>query len=285
MKMPHSIHTYYTYNDTPLQASFYPAQNKPGDLTVIYIHGGGLVYGHRDDLPAVYRETFTNAGYNLLTIDYPLAPETKLPEMFRCLTLAVEWFLKNAATTLQLPANDYVLFGRSAGAYLAFLLAKDGLSQGPVGLISFYGYYALTEPSFSRPSAHYNQFPKAPPSYLKQTSGGQPLAAGPIETRFPLYLYGRQTGTWLSLFLEEPMDVQRYSLSQTDLSALPPVFLTASAADQDVPYLVSHAASQSIPKAVFHPVLGLPHDFDSDLTNNAGKRIYQSVIQWLERSG
>ena len=161
--------TYFDYCDIPLQATFYSAAKNQKNTTIIYIHGGGLIYGERDDLPNMYKKMFLDAGYDLLTIDYPLAPETQLPDILECLFRAIEWFVEHALATLALKSSDYVLFGRSAGAYLAFLLtAKKILPPPPRGLISFYGYYSLEEPSFSRASDYYNQFPTVPESYVKQ---------------------------------------------------------------------------------------------------------------------
>ena len=45
---------------------------------IFYLHGGGLVFGEPDDLPLCYVNLFLNAGYELISLDYPLAPEQRL---------------------------------------------------------------------------------------------------------------------------------------------------------------------------------------------------------------
>ena len=45
---------------------------------IFYLHGGGLVFGEPDDLPSCYVNLFLNAGYELVSLDYPLAPEQGL---------------------------------------------------------------------------------------------------------------------------------------------------------------------------------------------------------------
>ena len=45
---------------------------------IFYLHGGGLVFGEPDDLPLCYVNLFSNAGYELISLDYPLAPEQRL---------------------------------------------------------------------------------------------------------------------------------------------------------------------------------------------------------------
>ncbi|PTQ81610.1 acetyl esterase/lipase [Trichococcus patagoniensis] len=278
-----STETYFVYEGLPLQATFYPAATEfPKPLTLLYLHGGGLVFGDRDDLPDAYKKLLAEAGYALLTIDYPLAPEAQLPEIMLCLQQAVVWFNEDGKNLFHLGSADYVLFGRSAGAYLSFQLAARSADHHLKGLVSFYGYYSLDEPSFHQPNAYYNTFPKVPASYVEQLIQKQPLAVGPVTARFPLYLHARQTGKWIPLFLKDKTKRTAFNLTAEELQLLPPTFLTASTADKDVPYHFTQQAAQLIPEVVLHPVLGMPHDFDADLTKLAGRRTYQQLIHWLD---
>lgn len=282
-KMDISTNTYFVYEGLPLQAAFYPAAvASPKPLTLLYLHGGGLVFGDRDDLPDVYKQMLSDAGYSLLTLDYPLAPEAQLPEILLCLQQALVWFKEEGKDLFNLVSADYVLFGRSAGAYLAFLLAARSTDPNLKGLASFYGYHSLDEPSFHQPSTYYNTFPKVPAAYLKKLIQKQPLAVGAVTERFPLYLHARQSGKWVPLFLEDKSKIAAFNLSDADLQSLPPTFLTASTADKDVPYRFTQQAAQLIAGSSLHPVLGMPHDFDADLAQPVGRRTYQQMIPWLD---
>ena len=281
--MNDSTETYFVYEGLPLQATFYPAATElPKPLTLLYLHGGGLVFGDRNDLPDKYKKMLSDAGYALLAIDYPLAPEAQLPQIILCLQQALVWFREEGKKLFNLGSADYVLFGRSAGAYLAFLLAARSTDPYLKGLASFYGYYSLDESSFHIPSTYYNTFPKVPVAYLKQLIQKQPLAVGAVTERFPLYLHARQTGKWVPLFLEDKSKIAAFSLTSAELQSLPPTFLTASTADKDVPYRFTQQAAQLIPVAALHPVLGMPHDFDADLKNPLGRRTYEQLIRWLD---
>ena len=46
---------------------------------IVWIHGGGLIFGSRTDIPEEQLKLYLNAGFSLVSIDYRLAPETKLP--------------------------------------------------------------------------------------------------------------------------------------------------------------------------------------------------------------
>ena len=63
----------------------------------------------------------------MITLDYLLAPEVKLPTILATLKQTLE------KTIEILPSwgfsSDYALMGRSAGSYLAALLIKEGFTQ------------------------------------------------------------------------------------------------------------------------------------------------------------
>lgn len=276
---------YSTLEDLDLSMTFYSNENNSSTkATLLYFHGGGLLYGTRNDLPEVYCELLVESGYNLLAVDYPLAPEVKLPTIISCLTEAIDWFLKNYQTTLGLKKPDYFLFGRSAGGFLSYLLSARHLLPEQKGLISFYGYYDLTNPSFNQPSIYYNQFPKIAPLTAQALVYPKPTAEVSINERFSLYLSGRQFGNWLSYLVSIPSEKETFSLTDTELTALPPTFLAHSSADQDVPVEASRIANTKIPDVTYEEVEKLPHDFDGDITKNEGLQVYQDLIVWLDKT-
>lgn len=276
---------YSKLDNLDLSMTFYSNQNdSTNKATLIYFHGGGLLYGHRNDLPEIYCQLLVENGYNLLTVDYPLAPEVKLPTIFTCLKEAIDWFLKNYETTLGLKKADYFLFGRSAGGFLAYLLSARYPTTKQKGLISFYGYYDLTNPSFSQPSSYYNQFPKIAPLAAQALIQSKPIAEVSITERFSLYLSGRQFGNWLSYLVTTPSEKETFSLSDEELAKLPPSFLAHSSADQDVPVEISREACNKLSNVTYEEVKKLPHDFDGDITKNEGLQVYQALITWLDKT-
>lgn len=275
---------YSTLEDLDLSMTFYSKENNSSaKATLLYFHGGGLLYGARDDLPEIYCELLVENGYNLLTVDYPLAPEVKLPTIIDCLKKAIDWFLKNHQTTLGLEHSSYFLFGRSAGGFLSYLLSARYPLQEQKGLISFYGYYDLTNPDFSQPSSYYNQFPKIAPLTAQALIQPKPIAEISINERFSLYLSGRQFGNWLSYLVNTPSEKETFSLTDTELAKLPPAFLAHSSADQDVPVEVTRIAYSKLSNVTYEKVEKLPHDFDGDLTKNEGLNVYHALIEWLDK--
>lgn len=250
---------------------------------VLYFHGGGLVYGERDDLPAPYVDAFTQAGYTLYCFDYPLAPEATLERIHEAVFAAWYWFVNE-----ELPAGEftrYFLFGRSAGAYLALCLARAVVVEEdfmqPSGVLSFYGYFDLTRPFFADPCLEYTKLPAVSRATVEALTRGEPLTSGPKAQRFALYVYARQHGAWAELLGVRPGDAARFSLSAEDVAALPPLFLTASTTDADVPFGESKRLQRAATHATMKPVYDLPHDFDRDTTNPTGLTIYHEALAWM----
>ena len=68
---------------------------------IVWIHGGALIWGSSNSLPKEQLKYYLNAGYSVLSIDYRLAPETKLHEIVEDIQDAIIW-VQNNGTQLQL---------------------------------------------------------------------------------------------------------------------------------------------------------------------------------------
>jgi acetyl esterase len=133
------VFTLVTKESITLNMSLYRAKISRNNITIIYFHGGGLLYGLRDDLPEIYINKFINSGYDFLALDYPLAPESKLEGILKASYEEVLYYLKNHNSIFSLENKRYVLFGRSAGAYLCFMLCQRLIENKyitPLALIS-----------------------------------------------------------------------------------------------------------------------------------------------------
>ncbi len=64
---------------------------------VVFIHGGGLVMGSRRQLLPIHVRKLNEAGFHVVSIDYRLAPESKLPEIVEDIKDAWAWLLQHGA--------------------------------------------------------------------------------------------------------------------------------------------------------------------------------------------
>ena len=280
------IFSFVTEGNIQLNVDLYRAKNNRKNITIIYFHGGGLLYGVRDDLPEIYINRFLNSGYDFLALDYPLAPESKLDVILKSSFEALFFYLKNHDGVFGLKNNKYVLFGRSAGAYLCFMMC-DMLIKNEVpitmAIISLYGYARLDEVQFNTPSKYYNKLAKVSDESIKKIISDNPVTYGPMNLRFSLYIKARQEGTWVKLLCGEE-DPVKYSLDDEKLGSFPPTILAAATLDPDVPYKVSKTLRKLIPNSHLITIYGEVHDFDRDINNESGRFTYAEIIKWLEET-
>jgi acetyl esterase len=83
---------------------------------VLYFHGGGFILGGLDSHDDICAELCAGTGFDVLSVDYRLAPEHLHPAAFDDALAAFDW----AAATTGLPL---VLCGESAGGNLAAAVA------------------------------------------------------------------------------------------------------------------------------------------------------------------
>ena len=63
------------------QATIYKETTVTTKAKIFYFHGGGLLYGFRKDLPEKHISVITQAGYEIISFDYPLAPAADLEQI------------------------------------------------------------------------------------------------------------------------------------------------------------------------------------------------------------
>ena len=278
------IFTFITKENIQVNMNLYMSKNNRRDITIIYFHGGGLLYGVRDDLPEIYINKFLNSGYDFLALDYPLAPESKLDVILKASYEEILYFLENHHSVFELETNRYILFGRSAGAYLCFMMCQRLIKNNavpPMAIISLYGYAKLDEIQFNTPSKHYNKLAQVPDESIEKIITDSPVTYGPMNLRFSLYIKARQEGTWIKYICEKE-DPAKYSLAEEVLKNFPPTILAAATLDPDVPYKISKTLSKVIPNSQLITIYEDVHDFDRDITKESGRLAYEEIRKWLE---
>jgi len=107
---------------------FYPgASATPGTPlpTIVFVHGGAWAGGDKSDSTGAAKiRHYTEAGYNLVSVNYRLLPEVAIEDQAADLAAAVDDLLANAKT-LGIDRRRVVLMGHSAGAHLSALVATD----------------------------------------------------------------------------------------------------------------------------------------------------------------
>ena len=211
-----------------------------GAPVAVYIHGGALIFGGRRGFPLATIEPFMKAGYWIVSIDYRLAPETKLPSIIEDVRDALDWVREEGSKTFGYDANKMVVIGGSAGGYLT--LMSGTFERKPKVLVSFYGYGDILGDWYAKPSAHYCNHPLVTPEEARRLIKDHELSeAGDGFERFTIYLCSRQTGTWTGLasgydIVLEREKIERYCPILNIKDDYPPTILLHGDQDTDVPY-------------------------------------------------
>jgi acetyl esterase/lipase len=263
------------------QASLHRAMSNRVNKTIVYYHGGGFIFGSKDDLPSHAIDHFTKAGFDLLCMDYPKAPEMKLPQICDFIEMQLLWFLDNHH--IMNLSNDYILFGRSAGGYLALFLTKRMIEMNkkvPESVIVFYGYSTFEDAEFKKASDHYGRYPKMTFDDVKSAIEDIPLFVSDLRKRYPLYVYSRQKGNWLQL-LGINDRTEEYTID-VEVSEFPKLFLAASQFDYDVSYKQSLLLQRKSKSGQLFTSSMSEHAFDQKASQES-LDLYKKLIKWLKQ--
>jgi acetyl esterase len=190
--------TSITLPDRAIPIRIYRTAAPEAAAMVLYFHGGGFMLGGLDSHDDVCAELCARTGYEVVSIDYRLAPEHQHPAAFDDALAAFEW----AATTFK---RAILLCGDSAGGNLAAAVshATRGHARAPVGQVLIY-------PGLGGD--------RGGPSYRDH-------AEAPMLTLRDLDFYASIRGEGSA------SDVSLYPLADADFSRLPPTVAVTAQCD------------------------------------------------------
>ena len=91
MTVDKQTYTFKVVGSCEIQADVYRASDDAASPVIMWIHGGALIVGHRGNINPEQLNMYVNAGYALVSIDYRLAPETKLKAIIEDIRDAYRW--------------------------------------------------------------------------------------------------------------------------------------------------------------------------------------------------
>jgi len=237
---------------------------------VMYMHGGALIFGGREMINENEMKAIVSEGTAYVSIDYRLAPETKLMDIKEDVEDALRWMREDGVRLYGFDPDRITVLGKSAGGYLALLCGT--FQNKPNAIISFYGYGDILGDWYSLPSPYYLKHPLVDQNDAnKCVRSVVPTHTG-IEERWPLYLFTRQTGSWAILVsghdpLEEKDVLAPYCPILNVDAHFPPTLLLHGSEDTDVPVEQSKEMYATLTGAGIEANLlifpGADHGFDS----------------------
>ena len=283
--------TYKTVDGLAIRADVYRPDSRDPCPVIVFVHGGALIMGNRGWVNPEQIEWFLDDGFAVVSIDYRLAPETKLPAIATDLDDAVAWVRGPGARRHRLDADRLAVVGASAGGYLA-MLAGHRVRPRPRAIVSFYGYGDIAGSWYSRPDPFYLLQPEVSASDARAPIG-RPLSAAEgsaNDLRQRFYLWCRQRGTWSIEVAgldpdRHPAELAAYCPAGQVTAAYPPTLLLHGDQDTDVPYAQALLMADKLQAAgVDHELItiaGGGHVFDADMDDPTVRAAFERVAAFL----
>lgn len=262
--------TYKRVGSTDIKADVYRSPGLDSRPVILWIHGGALIFGSRSMLPADELARFLKAGFVVVSIDYRLAPETRLPDILKDVDDAVDWVRAKGPSLFRADPGRVALVGQSAGAYLAIM---EGIRARPrvQAIVSFYGYGNISGKWYSSPDAFFLRQRRVAREEALKVVGSTVLSESPPDPRSVFYVYCRQTGLWPEEVVgidphTNSMKYAPYNPEKLVTPSYPPTFLLHGDRDTDVPFEMSERMAASLKRQGvpyhFYRMKGFNHLFD-----------------------
>lgn len=261
-------YTYKTVGSCMIQADVFRVDDDRIRPVIMWIHGGALINGSRNNLGEHERQIYVNEGYVVVSIDYRLAPETKLPYIIEDLQDAYRWVCEQGPELFRIDPERIAVAGSSAGGYLT-LMTGFCVKPRPRALVSFYGYGDIAGKWYAEPDDFYNRSPRITPeeAYSPTSIGTQEISMAEKEhfsTRGVFYPYCRQNGLWpMEVAGRDPKTDPRffdaYCPIRNVTPVYPPTLLLHGDADTDVPFEQSAMMAEELARVgVEHELVRYP---------------------------
>ncbi|MBL9200799.1 MAG: alpha/beta hydrolase [Opitutaceae bacterium] len=210
----------------------------------VCLHGGSLINSGREKFAThPFTPAFLGAGWVVVSLDYRLAPESKLAAIVADVEDGFRWVREEGPRLFAADPARTVAVGSSAGGYLA-LVTGHRVSPRPLAIIAEMSYGDLIGEWQRRVSIHP---PHHADSNLSEADAWRQVAGPPIANARERQGDGgafndfiRRTAAWPRAISgwDPRTEAERYEpyLPLRNVSAsFPPTFLLHGAADTDVP--------------------------------------------------
>jgi acetyl esterase/lipase len=291
---PKVTHTYKQVGDLAIRADVLAFAGERPRPVVVWIHGGALIMGHRESIPRWLQDAASESGWVLVSIDYRLAPETKLSEIIADVEDAFRWVRDQGPKLFHADPAKIGVAGGSAGGYLT-LTSGFRVQPRPQVLVSLWGYGDLVGPWYSTPSPH----PRHQTSKLSRDEAWKQVSGPPVSDSRDrkgdggaFYQFCRQTGGWPQAVSggwdphKEPEKFHAFMPLVNVTREYPPTLLIHGDKDTDVPYEQSVLMDAALTKhGVEHKLLtiaGGEHGL-AGVEKAKSDEVYQAAVAFLRK--
>ncbi len=228
-------YTFKKINRHEIKADVYTTDTLNKRPVVVYFHGGGFIFHNREiGLQPALRDRLLKDKCIVVSADYRLAPETKIPQIFKDAQDVYDWTVKEGPKLFNADAGKIIVMGTSAGGQLALHVGLKSPRPKSVIVIS-----SPVDYSFLNFETGDVSILKTAPEY--SVVGQNEISYGDRDKRLALYFFLRNNGLLLhEVFgFDVSKDSKRFKnlLPINNLDAeYPPTLILHAKIDEDVPY-------------------------------------------------
>jgi acetyl esterase/lipase len=287
-----NTYTYKMVEGRAIEVDVYSFPDQTVRPAILFFHGGALILGDRGMREDVVQR-YIDAGFVLVSPDYRLAPETKLPDILADVQDAYQWMREKGPSLFHIDPDRIGVAGGSAGGYLT-LTCGYRLSPRPRVLVSFYGYGDIIGEWYVKPAYMEQRLISKEEAFSavgEAGISGKPTIPNP-HPRSLFYFYCRQHGIWPQEVSghdpqREPRYFDPYCPARNVTAQYPPTLLIHGDKDEDVPYTQSEQMADELKRhgveCKFLLIPGRGHGFDSQRNDPVVTQVYATVIDFLKK--
>ncbi|MFI4849088.1 MAG: alpha/beta hydrolase [Gimesia chilikensis] len=257
--------TFKKVGDLEIKADVHRADDNKTRPVMVWFHGGALIVGHRGGVSGRVLKDMLNAGYTVVSFDYRLAPETKLPEIIADLEDGFTWLHEKGPDLFNVDTSKVAVSGGSAGGCLT-MIAGYRAQPRPTVLVPFWGYGDLIGDWIGKPSPHDRHQTNITKAEALQQVGDGAIADSreSQKNRGEFYKYCRQHGTWPQAISgwdhhRNPEKFYPYMTLKNVTKDYPPTLMVHGTEDTDVPYEQSTLMAEQLKQhGVEHQLVTIP---------------------------
>ena len=274
---------YKTVEGHDIKANIFLPNTNGLHPVVIFFHGGGFVFGNRDQgLNVILKEKLLANNYAVVSADYRLAPETKLDEILKDVSDIIKWIRLNGEQDFNIDTSKIVTAGGSAGGYLAL---STGFNQkwAPNAIIAI-----STPTGFSTANIQMGDLSvlnqPGPYDIVKDTI----VSYGDYDGRMRLWRFLAKNGLALyEIFgfdpAKEPEKLDKYTLSHNIKSGYPPTLIIHAKNDHLVDIEQVNAFYEFLKENKMESKLYLVENGHSSKLINQNPEAVDEIINFLNR--